>query len=157
MAEDKHDYDGIHYRSETGAPAIFKVLLGVLVVWGIGYMGYYLFSGWSSEQEFAAKQQEKAAKVAIGEKMATTHPEGDPAAYIANGKKEYAARCAACHGENGKGGFAPDLTIEEYKYGRTPQAIKETIANGRPGGMPAFGNEVSHEQMEGLVQYLLSL
>ena len=157
MAEDKHDFDGIRYREEKGAPPIFKVLLAILVIWGIGYMGYYLFSGWSSEKEFKEKQQAKAALVAAGEKLPGAHPEGAPADYLAMGKKEFAARCASCHGQNGKGGFAPDLTSKTFKYGRTAQAVKETITGGRPGGMPAFGNEVSHEQMEGLVQYVLSL
>ena len=50
-----------------------------------------------------------------------------------------------------------DLTRGEFKYGKSQAAMLESIANGRPGGMPGFGKELGHEQLEGIVTYLLSL
>lgn len=160
-----NDYDGIKYRDEKGAPLIFKLLLGGLVTWGVLFMGYYLFSGWSSEKEFAEKKKQADALLVEYEKKenvaapggGTVHKEGDAAAYLAAGKKLFSERCAACHGPDGKGGIGPDLTKAEYKFGKTEAAITESISNGRPGGMPGFGKELGHEQLEGVVKFILTL
>jgi len=154
MSDNHKEYDGISYKADDTMPAVFKLLLAGLLIWGVCFMGYYLFSGWSSEGEFAQKkaQQEKLIaeqqKAQQSQAAAGGHKEGKLADYIAYGKKEYAARCAACHGADAKGGIGPDLTRKEFKYGRTEQALTETIASGRPGGMPGFSNELSHEKIE---------
>ncbi len=162
MAE--HDFDGIKYRDDgKRSPLIFRILFGGLLVWGVLFMGYYLFSGWSSEKEFAEKQKIAAAKSAdfeLKEKSAAPKAgakQEDPAAYIASGKKIFAERCVACHGPDAKGGIGPDLTKATFKYGKNEASILESISNGRPGGMPGFGKELGHEQLEGVVKYLLSL
>ena len=162
MAE--HDFDGIKYRDDRNrSPFIFRILFGTLAVWGLLFMGYYLLSGWSSEKEFAEKQRLAAAKSAafeLKEKSApgkTAGPKGDPAAYLAAGKLIFSQRCVACHGANAKGGIGPDLTGSVFKFGKSGAAILESVANGRPGGMPGFGKELGHEQLEGVVTYLLSL
>jgi len=160
-----NDYDGIKYREEKGSPLIFRLLLGGLLLWGVCFMGYYLFSGWSSGKEFAEKQKLEAAKSAEFEQKekaaapgkAASAKGGDVADYIATGKKVFTERCVACHGADAKGGIGPDLTRAEYKFGKTEAAILESITNGRPGGMPGFGKELGHEQLEGVVKYLLSL
>ncbi len=163
MAE--HDYDGITYRKEKGAPLIFKLLFGGLLLWALCFMGYYLFSGWSSQKEFAEKQKLESANSAAFEQKEQAAAsarqgdakKGDPAAYLASGKKLFSERCVACHGADAKGGIGPDLTKAEYKFGRNEASILESISNGRPGGMPGFGKELGHEQLEGVVTYLLSL
>ena len=161
MADDNKDFDGIRYRIETKSPTVFRVLLTVLVIWGVCFMAYYLFGGWSSEGEFARKKQAKLELLAKqppgGAPVAGSLKEGNREDYRALGKKEFAERCASCHGTDARGGIGPDLTRKEYKYGRTETALTETISKGRPGGMPAFGNDLSHEKVEGLVQYILSL
>src|SRR6266581_9719467 len=154
MAEDKKDFDGIKYRIETKSPGVFRVLFTVLIVWAVCFMAYYLFSGWSSQEEFARKKQSKQESLAKQPKesevpAAGVHREGEKEDYIAMGKKEFAARCVACHGSDAKGGIGPDLTRKEFKYGKSEQAIAETIAEGRPGGMPSFKNDLSHEKIEG--------
>lgn len=160
---EQHDYDGIKYRDEKGSPRIFKILFAVLVIWGIGFMGHYLFGGWSSQSEA------DSARRALAEKKQTAHKaveatgaghqgSGDKVeGYIAAGKQLYANLCAACHGENGKGTVGPDLTASTYKYGKGRLDITKSISEGRPNGMPAFNGQISPEQVEGLVEYLLSL
>ena len=159
-----NDYDGINYREEKGSPLIFRLLLGGLLLWGVCFMGYYLFSGWSSGKEFAEKQKLEAAKSAEFELKEKTAPAkaaagrgGDVTDYVAVGKKLFTERCVACHGADAKGGIGPDLTRATYKFGKTEAAILESITNGRPAGMPGFGKELGHEQLEGVVKYLLSL
>ncbi len=162
MAEDKKDFDGIKYRIETKSPGVFRALFTVLIVWAVCFMAYYLFSGWSSQEEFARKKQSKQeslTKQPQGGKApaAGAQPEGKKEDYLALGKKLYAERCVACHGADAKGGIGPDLTRKEFKYGKSEKAIAETIAEGRPGGMPSFKSDLSHEKIEGLVKYILSL
>lgn len=158
MSDDNKDFDGITYRVETSSPAIFRILFTVLVIWGVCFMGYYLFNGWSSEGEFAQKKQAKQARLAASAPAESKTPvAGTQEDSIAVGKKEFAERCAACHGADAKGGIGPDLTRTEFKYGKTATAIATSITDGRAGGMPSFKNDLSHEKVEGLVKYLLSL
>ena len=160
---EQHDYDGIKYRDEKSSPRIFRILFTVLVVWGVAFMGHYLFSGWSSKAEAdAAKKARDDMKQAAHQKteatgVAKTDGGDKIAAYVAAGKQQYAKLCAACHGENGKGIVGPDLTASNYKYGKARLDIAKSISEGRPGGMPAFSSQLDAEQIEGLVEYLLSL
>ncbi|MBT1076140.1 c-type cytochrome [Geobacter grbiciae] len=108
------------------------------------------------------KQQEKpvqapAEKPATGAVPQTTMggPMSDQQTQ-AMGKAIFKKQCAGCHGEEGKGMSAPSLQKADFKYGRTPEAIKETITKGRPGGMPAFGN-LQGIEVETLVAYVMSL
>ena len=159
MADDKKDFDGIRYRIETRSPGVFRLLFMGLIIWGLCFMAYYLFGGWSSQGEFEQKKKVRQGQAAKGEVSlpALVHKEGKKEDYIAAGKKEFAARCASCHGAEARGGIGPDLTRKEFKFGRTEQAIAESITDGRPSGMPPFKKELSHEKIEGLVAYILSL
>jgi cytochrome c oxidase cbb3-type subunit 3 len=159
MADDNKDFDGIKYRGETPPPTIFNILFYGLLIFGVVFIAYYLFSGWSSEGEFAErkKAQEAAMKAAAPAPSARAHKEDDAARYLAEGKKIYGERCAVCHGADGKGGIGPDLTKKDLKYGKGDKELAESIEKGRAGGMPAFGGQISHEQVEGLVAFVKSL
>jgi len=161
MSDENKDYDGIRYRVEKKSPLIFRILLAVLVVWAVGFMGYYLLGGWSSQGEYAQKKQAREALIATapvaGAPAAGSHPEGNKEDSVIMGKKEFAERCASCHGAAAKGGIGPDLTRKVFKFGKSVTALTQTINEGRPGGMPSFKNDLSHEKVEGLVRYLLSL
>lgn len=160
---EQHDYDGIKYREEKSSPGVFRILFSVLAIWGVIYMGYYLFSGWSSQAEADAarkllESQKQAAHKTV-EATATGAVNGGHKVeqYLVAGKKLYGTLCAACHGESAKGGVGPDLTSSKYKYGKSRLDIAKSIAEGRPGGMPGFASQADKEQIEGLVEYLLSL
>jgi cytochrome c oxidase cbb3-type subunit 3 len=160
---EQQDYDGIKYRDEKGSPRIFTILFAVLVIWGVLFMGYYLFSGWSSQSEADAarkvlSEKKQAAHKAVEASGAANQGSGHKVeAYIAAGKQLFANLCAACHGENGKGIVGPDLTASTFKYGKARLDIAKSISEGRPGGMPAFNGQVNPEQVEGLVEFVLSL
>jgi cytochrome c oxidase cbb3-type subunit III len=163
MSDDHNDYDGIKYRKEKSSPLVFRLLYGSLVIWGVCFMAFYLFSGWSSHAEYAEIKKAKEARLAAekvkgGEtKPLTTHEEIKTTDLIKEGKEEFGKRCASCHGPDGKGGIGPDLSAKKFKYGRTAPEVTTTVVEGRPGGMPAFKNELSKDKIEGLVQYVLSL
>lgn len=159
----QHEYDGITYREEKSSPAVFRILFIVLTIWGVIYMGYYLFSGWSSQAEAdAAKKARESQKQAAHKAVEATGAAYDGGShkvetYVAVGKKVYGSLCAACHGESAKGGVGSDLTLSKYKYGKSRLDLTKSINEGRPGGMPAFSSQVDKEQVEGLVEYLLTL
>ena len=58
-------FDGIKENKAGKPPVYFNILFYGLIVWGVIFMGYYLFSGWSSHDEFQAKMdahQENASQ-----------------------------------------------------------------------------------------------
>lgn len=160
---DQHEYDGIKYRDEKGSPGVFRIFFIVLIVWAVCYMGYYLFSGWSSQNEADAVKktrdsQKQTAHKAVEATAAGTAGGGHKVeAYVAAGKKLYGSLCAACHGEGAKGGVGPDLTVSKYKYGKGRLDISRSISDGRPDGMPPFSSQVDSEQIESLVEFILTL
>ncbi|MGB9079878.1 MAG: c-type cytochrome [Desulfuromonadaceae bacterium] len=160
---EQHEYDGIKYREEKSSPGVFRILFAVLAVWGVIFMGYYLFSGWSSQSEAdAAKKardsQKQAAHKAVEATAAGTAGGGHKVeAYVAAGKQLFGTLCVSCHGENAKGGVGPDLTVSQYKYGKSRLDITKTITEGRPGGMPSFSSQINAEQVESLVEFVLTL
>ena len=69
----------------------------------------------------------------------------------------YMQYCAACHGADGGGNpmlGAPDLTDDASLYGQSPAAIRHSIAHGRSGEMPAFGERLDDTQIRLLVAWL---
>jgi cytochrome c oxidase cbb3-type subunit 3 len=148
---------------ETGdnpIPGYFLFLFVGLLIWGVLFIGYFLLSGWSSEGEFeqkmvAHRQQAEGGKPVPG--GAAPAAAVDPEKLRAEAEKLYAANCAACHGAAGEGGIGPALKAPQYKYGKEPAAVQASIAKGQPGGMPAFGNQLTAAQVEALANYVTGL
>ncbi len=72
--------------------------------------------------------------------------------------KVYNEKCAMCHGEDGKGvkGVAkgtPDLTNAAWQKKETDAEFADMIKVGKKP-MPAFGDKLSDEQINALVQYV---
>lgn len=65
--------------------------------------------------------------------------------------------CSGCHGGRGGGHIGPALTDAEWRYGASVEAVHQSIAAGRPGGMPAFGGIITDPQIWQLSAYVLSL
>lgn len=79
--------------------------------------------------------------------------DGKPSA----GQSQYATYCSACHGPDGSGLAAlgaPALNDDSWLYGGTPADIRESIANGRNGVMPAFAGRLDAAQIKMLVAWL---
>ena len=161
-----HNFDGIIENRVTGPPTYFSVLFFGLVLWAVIFAAYYLLSGWSSQAEFAQKMathqqqvaQQGGGKPLGGAPVAAAKPEKKSSEeQVAAGKQLFAQNCAACHGADATGGIGPNLTAKTFKFGRTRDAIATTIKGGRPGGMPAFGNQLSGEQIADLAAFIESL
>lgn len=65
--------------------------------------------------------------------------------------------CADCHGFTAKGAMGPSLVDKYWRYGGTPAAIYKSIFEGRPKGMPAWGQALSPNDIWQLVAYIQSL
>lgn len=65
--------------------------------------------------------------------------------------------CAGCHGGAAGGGMGPSLRDAEWLYGDGDQDIFNSIAEGRPHGMPAWGAKLPTEQIWKLTAYIQAL
>jgi cytochrome c oxidase cbb3-type subunit III len=74
------------------------------------------------------------------------------------GRRYYMAfNCAGCHGGRGGGGIGPPFLVPEFIYGSDPGNIFQSIVQGRPYGMPAYGGKASDEVIWKIVAYVQSL
>jgi cytochrome c oxidase cbb3-type subunit 3 len=80
------------------------------------------------------------------------------AASVAAGQEVFAANCAVCHGDQGRGNQelgAPDLADNVWLYGGEIYAIYTTIHDGRQGEMPAWEKRLTPVDRKILVAFLL--
>ena len=77
-----------------------------------------------------------------------------------SGAAIFADNCAACHGDDGKGGRefgAPNLADALWLYGNTGDQIAAQIARPKHGVMPAWGLRLSEAEVRQLSVYVHSL
>ena len=70
---------------------------------------------------------------------------------------QYKMFCVACHGIDGSGNAAlgaPNLSDDTWLYGGSDAALRTSIATGRSGVMPAFGERLDDTQIRLLVMLL---
>ncbi len=76
------------------------------------------------------------------------------------GKEKFDLLCVGCHMADGTGNQmlgAPNLTNNIWLYGGSPRAIKQTIAEGRSGRMPAHSEFLGSAKSHILAAYIYSL
>lgn len=83
---------------------------------------------------------------------------------IESGREVYIRVCAECHGANGEGYAndlaAPALDATEHAWHHPDQQIYDWIANGKLGlerTMPALGDQLTHNEILAVIDYLHSL
>lgn len=164
-----HVWDGDLREMNNPLPRWWVYLFIITVVFALVYgLLYPMFGtfqgklGWSSHGQHAAEVEkvEKAiAPIYAGyTKMEVPAVAADPKA-LAIGERLFMNYCAQCHGSDARGSTSfPNLTDTDWLYGGSPEAIKETITNGRNGVMPPMAAAVgSPEDVANLAQYVLSL
>lgn len=76
---------------------------------------------------------------------------------VSEGKRLFSSfNCTGCHA-NGGGGMGPPLIDRTWIYGNAPEQIFATITEGRPNGMPAFGDKLTTQQIWQLSAYVRSM
>jgi cytochrome c oxidase cbb3-type subunit 3 len=87
-------------------------------------------------------------------------------ALASQGQPLFAANCAVCHGQDGKGQYAfgaPNLTDDIWLYGTlngrpaSQESIMHTLIYGRAGVMPAFNEILNDDKIRIVAAYAWSL
>ena len=179
-----HEWDGI---KELNNPLprwwvlVFYATIAFSVVWWILYPSWPTLTGYwggilGSNQRLDLDRRMAEARAAQAqwlEKIATLDTEAvaaDPELLsfaMRGGEVAFKENCAACHGLGGAGQFNyPSLADDDWLWGGTLADIEQTVRHGirfyddpdtRDSQMPAFGDILEREQVEDVVQYVLSL
>jgi mono/diheme cytochrome c family protein len=90
--------------------------------------------------------------------MAVTNPYDGNATRAAEGAKLFIAyNCLDCHGADGSGAMGPSLQDSRWHFGGSNAEVFESIYEGRPDGMPAWGGRISDADIWRLVTYARGL
>jgi cytochrome c oxidase cbb3-type subunit 3 len=97
----------------------------------------------------------------IGRSLVTDDPRAEAyygdAGAVSAGKQLFSQyNCSGCH-SNGGGGMGPSLMDDEWIYGGRLTQIHQTLVEGRPNGMPAWGGKIPDEQLWQIAAYVRSL
>jgi cytochrome c oxidase cbb3-type subunit III len=94
----------------------------------------------------------------VGDLPAAPNPRGNDRQLAWEGRRLFVRyNCSGCHGGRAGGGMGPSLRDEIWLYGKTPDKIFNSIAEGRAHGMPAWGVRIPDRQVWALVAYIQSL
>jgi cytochrome c oxidase cbb3-type subunit 3 len=83
--------------------------------------------------------------------------EGDKNAIATGAKLFVSYNCLDCHGAEGSGAMGPSLADGRWHFGGSAAEVFESIYQGRPEGMPAWGSLLTDDQIWMLVSYVRSL
>ncbi|MBT8069114.1 MAG: cytochrome-c oxidase, cbb3-type subunit III [Gammaproteobacteria bacterium] len=133
---------------------IYLILFG-----GLGNIPGVL--NWSQEGQYEAEMQ---SALEAQEEIFARYREMDNATLIADadanatGQRLFANNCAMCHGSDGRGarGF-PNLTDDDWLYGRSYDMVMQAINNGRQGAMPVMVGGLDDAAISDLVVYVQSM
>jgi cytochrome c oxidase cbb3-type subunit III len=90
--------------------------------------------------------------------LLVTNPyEGDKRAIGVGGQLFIGYNCLDCHGAEGSGAMGPSFQDGRWHFGGSPGEVFESIYQGRPDGMPAWGGRISNDQIWMLTAYVRSL
>ena len=86
------------------------------------------------------------------------NPYAGNAGAVATGAKLFISyNCLDCHGADGSGAMGPSLADGRWHFGGDDSQLFESIYQGRPDGMPAWGSTIAPDQIWMLVSYVKSL
>jgi mono/diheme cytochrome c family protein len=90
--------------------------------------------------------------------LALRNPFDGNAQALADGAKLYISyNCVDCHGADGGGAMAPAFIDGRWHFGGSAAEVYESIAQGRPDGMPSWGGMLDNSTIWRLVTYVRSL
>jgi mono/diheme cytochrome c family protein len=81
----------------------------------------------------------------------------DPQVKTVGSQLYHSYNCVDCHGMDGSGAIGPSLADGRWRFGGSASEVFESIYQGRPDGMPAWGGRISEADIWRLVEYVRSL
>ncbi|MGB0409939.1 MAG: cytochrome-c oxidase, cbb3-type subunit III [Pikeienuella sp.] len=179
-----HSWDGIEELNNP-LPRWWLWTLYATIIWGviytIAYPAWPMVNGattgllnWSTRANVAADIAEhEAANEALVASlleadMATLPESADLNRYaIARGGSVFRAQCSQCHGSGAAGAKGyPNLLDDDWLWGGSMDAIIHSVRHGirndtdedaRYSEMPAFGEMLDAEEIDAVVEYVVSL
>jgi len=163
-----HTWDGDLREYNNPLPKWWLWLFYITVVFGLLYLvlypglgGFDGMRGWSQAgqyEEEKAAVEEKAAKLLAPYASMTVPALAADARAMATANNLFQNNCAQCHGSDGGGarGF-PNLADGDWQWGGDPDAIVQTIANGRTAAMTPWGEVLGAEGVDAVVAYVQQL
>ncbi|WP_394558462.1 cytochrome-c oxidase, cbb3-type subunit III [Aquipseudomonas alcaligenes] len=166
-----HAFDGIE-EFDNPLPKWWFLLFVGTIVFGAGYLALYpglgnfagklpgYEGGWTQvkqwQREMDKADQQFGPIYAGYAKMPVEEVAKDERA-LKMGGRLFASNCSVCHGSDAKGAYGfPNLTDNEWRWGRTPDSIKQTIAGGRSGMMPPQAAMIGEEGVVNVAAYVLT-
>ena len=150
--------DGIA-EEDNKIPLWFNASWIATWIFGFVYIAWYLGpSDWTQVGQYRAEVAAAEARQAeVMASLPSTNPYRGDAEAIAAGEVVYTSTCVACHLPNGVGLVGPSLVDPYWKYGDSDAALFETIAKGRPAGMPPWGAQLGNEKIWQVLAYIETL
>jgi cytochrome c oxidase cbb3-type subunit III len=135
-------------------------LLVMVLLTGCG-MGHHEPPGPSSPNVVDGAVVASALAPGLDHSLSTVDPRAAPyydnATAVNDGKRLFGQyNCSGCH-SNGGGGMGPSLMDDEWIYGDRLEQIHQTLVEGRPNGMPAWGGKIPDDQLWELSTYVRSM
>lgn len=158
----EHSYDGIQ-EYDNPMPAWWVFVFWATIVFSVFYYVNPANTGLGKGREteyaedmaaFRAAHPQNTGGGSVTELLAVAARPSE----VAEGKKVYAAKCAACHAADGGGQIGPNLTDDAWIHGGTIDSIYATVNNGvLAKGMPAWGKLLKPDEMTEVVAYVWTL
>jgi cytochrome c oxidase cbb3-type subunit 3 len=163
-----HTWDEDLAEYNNPLPRWWSWLFYITIAFGLAYLMLYPglgswrgILGWTQVGQL--KEETKLAEQQFGAlyaKFASMDAEAlskTPEA-LAVGQKLFLNSCAQCHASDGGGsrGF-PNLTDRDWLWGGDAKTVEATIAGGRTGVMPAFGEAFDEGKIKDVAHYVMSL
>lgn len=162
-----HVYDGIE-EFDNPLPKWWFVMFIATFVFTVFYLILYPgmgnwkgILGWTAVNQLE-RQQEKAlsqyeSSYGVYTQMPVEELIKEPRA-MKMAQRIFANNCAVCHGADAGGALGfPNLTDSDWLYGGTPDAIKQTLVDGREAAMPAWQSIMGEKGIAETTEYVLSL
>jgi cytochrome c oxidase cbb3-type subunit 3 len=150
-------HDGIG-EEDNPVPRWWWITFFATLAWAFLYAPYYLFSGWSQEVQY---DSEVAAAAVLTEALKADMPTSNPfrgnAVAVGEGGETWATICSVCHKPDGSGLVGPSVVDPYWKYGNDDVALFETVAKGRPAGMPPWEAQLGSEKIWKVLAYMETL
>ena len=160
-----HEYDGIKELNNP-LPGWWLMTFYFTIIIAAIYLAYYQFLGGPTlDEELAQDMSKIQAARTEAEKVAGVKSEEhfmamlDDHEVLAQGKAEFAAKCAACHGDKGQGIIGPNLTDGYWIHGDGKISTIVGIINEGvlDKGMPPWKGVIAPDLLEKVAVHVYSL